>query len=81
MHFAGTSQDRQGLASRLEAAGCPVQRGGTDWLGSGDFEGALKLPHRRRLKSTRRRCQSACQRVALLDTGYSLQRTVCWVGG
>ena len=38
-----TSQQRQQLANRLKAAGCPVNLNGTDWHSIGDFEGALKL--------------------------------------
>ena len=38
-----TSQQRQQLANRLKAAGCPVNLNGTDWHSTGDFEGALKL--------------------------------------
>jgi predicted nucleotide-binding protein len=43
LRFCGTPQDRNNLASRLEAAGCPVDRKGTDWLGVGDFEAALEV--------------------------------------
>src|ERR1022692_264176 len=46
LHFAGTAEDRQALATRLETAGCPVQRVGQDWLSSGDFAGALMLHHK-----------------------------------
>ena len=38
-----TSQRRQQLAKRLEAAGCPVNLNGTDWHSAGDFDAALKL--------------------------------------
>ena len=36
-----SSQRRQELAQRLEAAGCPVNLAGTDWHTAGDFAGAL----------------------------------------
>ena len=36
-----TTQRRQELAQRLEAARCPVNRDGTDWHTAGDFEAAL----------------------------------------
>ncbi len=36
-----SSQQRQELAQRLEAAGCPVNREGKDWYSAGDFEGAI----------------------------------------
>ena len=38
-----TSQQRQQLANRLEAAGCPVNLNGTDWHSAGDFDAAIKL--------------------------------------
>ena len=38
-----TSQQRQQLAKRLEAAGCPVNLNGTDWHSAGDFDAAIKL--------------------------------------
>ena len=38
-----TTQRRQDLAKRLEAAGCPVNLNGTDWHTAGDFEAALDL--------------------------------------
>ena len=38
-----TSPQRQQLAKRLEAAGCPVNLNGTDWHSAGDFDAALKL--------------------------------------
>ena len=38
-----TSQQRQQLAKRLEAAGCPVNLDGTDWHSAGDFDAAIKL--------------------------------------
>ena len=38
-----TSQQRQQLAKRLEAAGCPVNLDGTDWHCAGDFDAAIKL--------------------------------------
>ena len=38
----GSSQRRQELAQRLEAAGCPVNREGIDWHTAGDFEAALE---------------------------------------
>ena len=41
VHFTGSAEDRQTLASRLETAGCPVQRAGRDWLSSGDFAVAI----------------------------------------
>ena len=37
-----TSQRRQDLAQRLQAAGCPVNLNGTDWHEAGDFEAALE---------------------------------------
>lgn len=37
-----SSQRRQELAQRLQAAGCPVKLDGTDWHSAGDFDGALK---------------------------------------
>ena len=36
-----TSQKRQELAQRLQAAGCPVKLDGTDWHNAGDFHTAL----------------------------------------
>ena len=36
-----SSQRRQELAQRLEAAGCPVNLDGSDWHTAGDFDGAL----------------------------------------
>ena len=36
-----SSQRRQDLAQRLEAAGCPVNSTGTDWHTAGDFDNAL----------------------------------------
>lgn len=36
-----TTQRRQDLAQRLQAAGCAVSLSGTDWQTSGDFEDAL----------------------------------------
>ena len=36
-----TTERRQELAQRLEAAGCPVNRDGTDWHTTGDFDAAL----------------------------------------
>ena len=36
-----SSQRRQELAQRLETAGCPVNREGTDWHTAGDFEDAV----------------------------------------
>lgn len=38
-----STQRRQELAQRLEAAGCPVNLDGTDWHTAGDFETALDL--------------------------------------
>ena len=38
-----TTQRRQELAQRLQAAGCPVNLGGSDWHTAGDFEAALDL--------------------------------------
>lgn len=40
LHFCGKPEDRNSLASRLESAGCIVDKGGTDWLKRGDFEAA-----------------------------------------
>ena len=37
----GSSQRRQELAQRLEAAGCPVRLEGTDWHTAGDFGAVL----------------------------------------
>ena len=37
VRFDGSSQRRQELAQRLEAAGCEVSRKGTDWHTTGDF--------------------------------------------
>ena len=37
-----SSERRQQIAQRLEAAGCPVNREGTDWHTAGDFEAALE---------------------------------------
>ena len=39
-----TSQCRQELAQRLQAAGFPVNLNGTDWHSAGDFEGAIVRP-------------------------------------
>ena len=36
-----STQRRQDLAQRLEAAGCPVNTGGTDWHTTGDFLAAI----------------------------------------
>ena len=36
-----TTQRRQELAQRLQAAGCPVKLDGTDWHGAGDFQAVL----------------------------------------
>ena len=38
-----SSQRRQELAQRLEAAGCPVNLVGTDWHTAGDFESAIQI--------------------------------------
>ena len=38
-----SSQRRQELAQRLQAAGCPVNLAGTDWHTAGDFESALAM--------------------------------------
>ncbi len=38
-----TSKQRQELANRLKAAGCPVNLNGTDWHSTGDFDAVLKL--------------------------------------
>jgi len=38
-----SSQRRQELAQRLQAAGCPVNLTGTDWHTAGDFESALAM--------------------------------------
>jgi hypothetical protein len=37
VHMNNGPECRQELAQRLETAGCPVNRDGTDWLSSGDF--------------------------------------------
>ena len=37
VRFDGSTQRRQDLAQRLEAAGCEVALGGTDWHTEGDF--------------------------------------------
>ena len=37
-----TSQLRQELAQRLQAAGCPIDLAGTDWHSAGDFAGVIK---------------------------------------
>ena len=42
-----TSQRRQELAQRLEAAGCPVNLSGTDWHTAGNFDEALERAERR----------------------------------
>ena len=39
-----TSQRRQVLAQRLQAAGCPVNLNGIDWHSAGDFDGAIVRP-------------------------------------
>ena len=39
-----TSQRRQELAQRLEAAGCTVNLDGTDWHTAGDFDTAIATP-------------------------------------
>ena len=39
-----SSQRRQELAQRLEAAGCPVSLRGTDWYTAGDFENTVVEP-------------------------------------
>src|SRR5207245_1207401 len=41
IHFRGTHQERNDLASRLENAGCSVDKVGGDWLNAGDFSAAL----------------------------------------
>ena len=38
-----TTQRRQELAQRLQAAGCPINLNGTDWHKTGDFEAALDI--------------------------------------
>ena len=38
-----STQRRQDLAKRLQAAGCPVNLDGTDWHTAGNFEAALEL--------------------------------------
>ena len=38
-----TTQRRQDLAHRLQAAGCPAELDGTDWHTAGNFEAALEL--------------------------------------
>jgi predicted nucleotide-binding protein len=37
-----TTQRRQEFATRLQAAGCPVDLTGTDWHSAGDFDAAVK---------------------------------------
>ena len=39
----GSSKQRQQLAQRLRAAGCPVNLDGTDWHTEGSFDEALKV--------------------------------------
>ena len=39
----GSSKQRQQLAQRLRAAGCPVNLDGTDWHTEGNFDEALKV--------------------------------------
>lgn len=46
-----TSQRRQELAHRLQAAGCPVNLTGTDWHNAGDFDGAIRQATEKNLKS------------------------------
>ena len=41
IRLTNNSQQRQELAQRLGAAGCPVNLKGTDWHTAGDFEGAI----------------------------------------
>ena len=43
VRLGNTTQRRQELAQRLEAAGCPVNLEGTDWHTAGDFAAALGL--------------------------------------
>ena len=43
VRLGNTTQRRQELAQRLEAAGCPVNLEGTDWHEAGDFAAALDL--------------------------------------
>lgn len=38
VHLNNGPECRQALAQRLESAGCPVNRAGTDWLTAGDFQ-------------------------------------------
>ena len=44
IRFDGSSASRTDVAGALEAAGCPVDRSGRDWLVAGqhDFDDALK---------------------------------------
>ena len=44
LRIDNSSQQRQQLAQRLKAAGCPVKLDGTDWHTEGDFEAPLELP-------------------------------------
>ena len=37
IHLANAPEPRRDLANRLEAAGCAIDIGGTDWLTAGDF--------------------------------------------
>jgi predicted nucleotide-binding protein len=46
-----TSQRRQELAQRLQAAGCPVNITGTDWHNAGDFETAIRQTPDKNMKS------------------------------
>lgn len=43
IRFDGSSASRSDVAAALEAAGCPVNRNGRDWLAAGqrDFDEAL----------------------------------------
>ena len=44
IRLTNNSQQRQELAQRLGAAGCPVNLKGTRWHTAGDFEAAIALP-------------------------------------
>lgn len=43
VHLDESSEKRHDLASRLEAAGCAVNRNGTDWLGAGRFDSVVAV--------------------------------------
>ncbi len=46
LRFDGSTQRRQELADRLETAGCPVNRKGTDWHTAGEFS-TPEIPQQR----------------------------------